>query len=295
MSRPLLIVNPNAGQGRRKAQLEAAIARRPWLDVYRSESAEDAARAARRAVADGVRRIAAGGGDGTVHDVVSAVAERPPAALGVVPLGTANDLAKTLGVPLEDPGAALDLLRDGRPRPIDLARITDSAGERWMVNAASAGFTEEVEAALDDEIKARWQALAYIRATLEVLPSLQRTSLTIEVDGVVHTVDACALIVANGRYAGGMHFAPQTDPADRRLDLLAVTTAEVADHFRLGVDWALGQHLESPLVWAARGRRIRIDGTPVRRFRVDGESAGSTPAIFEVVPGAVQMIGGEGP
>lgn len=294
MSRPLLIVNPHAGQGRQQAALADAIAARPWLEVYESTSGEDAARAARQAVARGVERIAAGGGDGTIHDVVGAVAEAPPKALGVVPLGTANDLAKTLGVPLGDPGAALDLLRDGEPRPIDLARITDSEGERWMINAASAGFTEEVEAALDDEIKARWQALAYLRATLAVLPSLSCTSLTVEVDDTVHTVDACALIVANGRYAGGMHFAPKTDPADRRLDVLAVTTAAVADHFRLGVDWALGQHLDSPLVWAARGKRIRIDGTPVRRFRVDGEAGGSTPAIFEVVPAAVRMIGGRG-
>ncbi len=291
MPRPLLIVNPHAGQGRRQAALDAAIEARPWLDVYRSSSAEDAREAARKAVAGGVERLAAGGGDGTIHDVVTAVADAPPPALGVVPLGTANDLAKTLGVPLDDPGAALDLLRDGRPRPIDLARMTDADGTRWMVNAASAGFTEEVEAALDDDLKARWQALAYLRATLEVLPSLMCASLTVEVDGTVHTVDACAFLVANGRYAGGMQFAPETDPADRMLDVLAVTTAEVAEHFRLGVELALGQHLESPHVWAARGRRIRIDGVPARRFSVDGEKGGTTPARFEVVPGAVRMIG----
>lgn len=291
MARTLLIVNPDAGQGRRQAALDAALAERPWIEVHRSTSAEDAAEAARRAVRGGVDVLAAGGGDGTVHDVVGAVAHQPPPALGVVPLGTANDLAKTLGLPLDDPGAALDLLRDGAPREIDLGRITDSEGQRWMVNAASAGFTEEVEAALDAEIKARWKALAYLRATLEVMPSLTRSALTIEVDGAVHTVDACALMVANGRYAGGVHFAPETDPGDRMLDVLAVTTAEVTEQLGLGVDWALGRHLDSPHVWAARGRRIRIDGVPARRFRVDGEAGGSTPARFEVVPGALTMLG----
>jgi len=120
------------------------------------------------------------------------------------------------------------------------------------------------------------------RATLAAVRSLGRAG---------HTVDVCALMVANGRFAGGMHFAPDTDPADHLLDVLAVTTAEVTEHFQLGVRWALGQHLDSPHVWAASGRRIRIDGVPARRFRVDGEEGGSTPAIFEVVPAAVHLIG----
>lgn len=290
VTRRLLIVNPKAGQGRLQEMLRAALAERPWIEVHASESREDAIAAARRAVDEGVDVLALGGGDGTLHDLVSAVADRPPPALAVVPLGTANDLAKTLGVPLDDPAAALDLTRDGVVHPIDLIEMSDAEGTRWVVNAATAGFAERIEAALDDETKARWKALAYLRASIEVIPTLACGAYTIDVDGRVQVVEACALMVANGRYAGGFEFAPEADAADHTIDVLAVTAAELGERAGLGIDFALGQHLDSPHVWADRGREVHISGSPSLRFSVDGESCGQIPVRFTIRPGCVRFM-----
>lgn len=290
MTRRLLIVNPHAGLGRLQDMLRTALEERPWVEVHWSKSTDDAVAAARRAVEEGVDVLAIGGGDGTLHDLVSAVARRPPSALAVVPLGTANDLAKTLGVPLDDPGAALDLTRDGIAQAVDLIEMSDGEGTRWVVNAATAGFAEQVEAVLDDETKARWKALAYLRASIQVIPTLACGSYTIEVDGRVSVVDACALMIANGRYAGGFEFAPVADAADHTIDVLAVTAEALGERAGLGIDFALGNHLDSPHVWADRGREVRIDGSPTLRFSVDGETVGSIPARFSIRPGAVRFM-----
>ncbi len=290
MTRRLLIVNPKAGQGRLRALLDDALAERPWIEVYPSKDPDDAVRAAREAVDKGVDVLALGGGDGTLHDLVSAVAERPPPALAVVPLGTANDLAKTLGVPLDDPAAALDLTRDGVVRAVDLIEMRDAEGRRWVVNAATAGFVEQFEAVLDDDKKAFWKGLAYLRASIEVLPELQCGAYSIEVDGRVHQVDACALMIANGRYAGGFEFAPEADAADRTIDVLAVTAHELGERIGLGVGLAFGTHLDSPHVWRERGRSVRISGSPSIKFSVDGEPCGQIPVEFTIRPGAVRFM-----
>lgn len=290
MPRHLLILNPNAGQGRQRDALAQALDARPWMNVHPSQSPEDTRRTARNAVAEGVDVIAVGGGDGTVHDVVSAVAAKPPPAVAVVPLGTANDLAKTLGVPLDDPGAALDLARDGKPTGVDLACVSGGDDRRWMVNAASAGFSEQVEAVIDDELKRKWRGMAYVRAALEVLTNLESVSLTVEVDGRVANLQACALLVANGQYAGGMRFAPISDASDRLLDVLVVTALGAAQQARLGVELALGRHLGSPHLWAIRADKVRIDASPPLTFRIDGETVGRTPAVFEIVPQAIRVM-----
>ena len=114
----------------------------------------------------------AAGGDGTVHAVVNGLApDFGGARLAVLPLGTGNDLRRSLAIP-DDPLAALDLLDSGRERLIDVIRVETPSRSLYAVNTASGGFSGQLQEALTEEMKAAWGPLAYLRGAAAVLPDL---------------------------------------------------------------------------------------------------------------------------
>ncbi len=291
-----LILNPNAGaaadaQGYARLR-DAAAAHR--LEVCESAGVGDIERLAREAVRRGAPTVVAAGGDGTVSEVINGLSEDfDRCRLAIVPLGTANDFARTLQLPADDPIAALALLDTGIEHRIDLVdshEVRPGGRQRYIINAATGGFSEVVHDYLDKDVKQRWGALAYLRAGLDAMPEVCYHAATLEIDGTRLSERTCAVVVANGRSAGGLVLAPEASVEDERLDVLIVRTETWFDQLRLASRFLFGKHLDSEGIGFHHARRVRIETNPPMRFSADGELVGETPIEFRVVPSALRVL-----
>ena len=294
-----VIFNPTSGGGARwtPGQLRAVLGD-GGLDWVRTEHLGDAREAAR----EWRGLLVVAGGDGTLNEAVHGIglAGFPEdVTLALLPTGTGNDLARTLGVPA-DPEGAGEVLRAGRVRSLDAARIrSGEVGERFFVNVAVGGAGAEVsEAADDEEFKGRWGSMAYSRAFFEVARNFDAPNTKLTVDGEVHRVRAVNVAVGNCRYAGGgWPAAPGADPEDGLLDLVVVERAGPLGLISLGRKVLAGaDYSRDEGIFFARGRSIRVETEPAGGFgfNVDGELVGQGPAEFSVVPRALRIIVGPG-
>lgn len=294
--RGLVIVNPNAGSSDLLTRIEQPLADAGFT-IHRTQAPGDAGRAAAAAADDGFDLVVAAGGDGTVTEVVDGlVAGGGRARLGLLPLGTGNDLARTLAVPL-DVEAALAALLKGDERAIDLIRAeVDGAPAVHAVNVAAGGFSGRVDEEMTAEAKGRWGVLAYVFGAAKVLPDLTgyKTRLTWD-DGNDEIVDAFNVVVANGRScAGGKMVAPFANPEDGLLDVVVVRSGSLLDIAGVAARLALGNYLDSDVVSLRRARSVRVASEPPMLFNVDGELQPEGPITFRVLPGALRVLVGPG-
>lgn len=292
-----VIANPHAGTGELGERLEGLANALGWEWCWTGSEGE-ASRLARDAAERGYERIVAAGGDGTVHLVVQGLIEssaRPE--LAVLPLGTGNDLLRTLGFP-SDPEVVMEVLAAGtEQRTIDLARARIGPEERILINGSAAGFSGEVDRALDPDAKARWGAWAYMRAALEVIGDLPRYELQVRIDGRDQGSVACiGLTVMNGQACGGgMMVAPTASLEDGLLDLMIVEEASTFTLATVAAQLRTGGILDNKYVRHHRGARIELVSEPVMPFNVDGELLGDVHrASFAVLPRALRIAVGPG-
>ncbi|MGH9362263.1 MAG: diacylglycerol/lipid kinase family protein, partial [Thermoanaerobaculia bacterium] len=260
-----------------------------------TEGPGHAERLAREAVAEGCELMVAAGGDGTLNEVVNGLApDFAGVRLGLLPLGTGNDFARSIGVPADLDGA-LAVLAAGRTAAVDVGRVT--AGDaRWFVNVSAGGFSGLVDEKLDRAKKRAWGPLSYLRSAVEALPELAPYHTTIRLDGgETLELSAYSVVVANGRYvAGGIPVAPEARLDDGLFDLMVVPQASVPQLAVLLPLVLLGRHHASELVLFRRTAALEIRSVPPMWFNADGELLGEEPARFELLPRALQVVVGEG-
>jgi diacylglycerol kinase (ATP) len=247
-----------------------------------------------RAIEEGCGQVVAAGGDGTVNAIVNALmnidcGRRP--CLAILPAGTANDFAGTLGIPTSLP-QAIESLRQGQPRPVDVVRIRGAGFERFYANVAAGGNSVRVSEALTDEVKARWGAFSYLRGALEVLPDMKSYRVNVQIDDeVIPNINCWAVLVANGRTnAGHIEVAPQASVFDGLLDVIIVRDGTVVEMVEIVASKLLGNFLESDQVIFRQARRLQLHAQPIMRFSLDGEVVDQEPVEFEIVPGAIDMV-----
>jgi diacylglycerol kinase (ATP) len=238
--------------------------------------------------ADGADLIVVAGGDGTLHAVVHALGDLVHhVGLGVIPMGTGNDFATTVGMP-DDPLDAAHALSSGRDRAIDVALAEGDDGvRRRFLNASIGGFPVAVDDAVSDRLKRSVGAAAYTIAGAKVATDLPRFTVTIG-DRVVE--DCVAAGVGNGRtVGGGIPMWPDADPSDGLLDGCAVPASGVVDAMRLGARVRGGRHDELADVVTLQAPEIRVESEPEMEMNVDGELVGIyTPVTFRI-DGTVTM------
>ena len=289
--RPLVILNPAAGTAEQGPRLREALA--DSADIALSEGPGEAHRLAAEAVAQGRDLVIAAGGDGTINEVVQGLAaDFARVRLGIIPLGTGNDLARTLGVPL-DPVQALAALHVRPERSLDLIRVVTENDSRYCINVAAGGFSGQVDEALTDELKASWGPLAYVRGAIAVLPDLTGYQTTLAYDdGSWESIDALNVIVANGRTcAGGIQVAPEADPTDGLLDVVVVRYASLLDLATVAASLLTGDYRDRTEVSHRRVQRVRVASKPGMWFNGDGELFTNEPVTFSVEPGVLRIVG----
>lgn len=289
-----VIVNPGSGGVDDLSEVLALIRGRDDLradEIRVCGAGRSAGGLAVDAVEAGAERIVAAGGDGTVNAVVDAVLTGDRAgevAVGVLPLGTGNDFARSLGIPLDLEGA-LDALGRAIPGLVDAVRAEEFG--RFFVNASASGFSGEVDEQVTPERKRRWGPFAYARGALDLLPDPETYRLSLTVDGTEEELDVLNVVVANGRtVAGGIEIAPGALLDDGALDLVVVRAGSAAEIAAFCSSCLVGTHLEHDLVEHRRAGRVRLESVPPMPVNVDGDLVGETPVEYEIRPGALRIL-----
>ncbi len=258
-----------------------------------TQRAGEAETLAREAVGAGCDYVIAAGGDGTLNEVINGIATPSPArgvCVGIVPLGTANDFARSIGM-MGDVDATIEILQTKTTARIDLVRMT-SERTRHFVNTSAGGFSGVVNEKLTPEIKLNWGPLAYLRSAAAALPELHayRTTVTFD-DAESLVIDLYNVIVANGQFvAGGLPIAPQADPSDGLLDAVLIPKRSAAEMALLAAEMLLGKHLSNDAVIFRHAKKISVQSQPGMWFNADGELVGNEPIVFQVLPGALDFV-----
>jgi len=315
--RTLVIVNPrsaNGSTGRRWRRLEPRVREALGaVDIEHTRGRRDAERLAREAVRSGIERIVVAGGDGTLGEVTSGLLGADLggyAEIGLLPMGTGSDFARSLGIP-RDPDAALGVLRSGNARRVDAGRLTCRAAQgatrtAHFANVASFGISALIDELVDETTKVFGGGVSFLLGTIRAILRYRSAPVAIHVDGEPIGDEPLVLAAAaNGRYfGGGMKVAPESRVDDGLLDVVVVRDLPVRELLTKLPKIYRGTHLADPATRWLRGRtleaRARTDagagtaGDPERdgvRVELDGEPVGMLPARVDVLPGALAVVG----
>lgn len=232
-----------------------------------------------------VERIVLGGGDGTINLALDALIEvdRP---LGILPMGTANDLARSLNLP-DNLERALDVIVLGHSQRIDVARANDVS----FVNAIGMGLGPRMTREMDSDEKARFGVLAYLMGIARALRGQRHFQARIDFDGKTREYTCLQITVANGiHYGGGMTIADDAKLDDGRLDVLVVRyqgyLSLLGNAFRL----RSGDMRASGTMHHFRGREVSITTQPGQDVTADGEFLTETPVECNVYPKCLEVF-----
>jgi YegS/Rv2252/BmrU family lipid kinase len=299
MADQLVIVNPIAGRGAGERVIPRIVRllREHGLsfDLVRTERPWHAAELARQAVVSGYRTVVAVGGDGTSNEVLNGLmaareAGEGEAAMGVLCVGTGNDFAYGMGIPLDLEEGCAALAR-GRTRRVDVGH---ARGFRYFGNGIGIGFDAAVNVVASRLQRLRG-FLVYLIAVLRTLLFYYRAPLTrIELDDQTLEQPALMISVMNGRrMGGGFLMTPFSRPDDGLFDLCIGKKMSQLEMLSFVPRFMKGTQVGDPRVTMARSRRVRVtvrDGTQV--VHADGETLALDvrELDLEVIPQALSVI-----
>jgi len=302
-----VILNPTAGSGgaaRKRAAIVSALTRGGAApEVVQTEGPGDAGRLVREARRDGVGCVVLVGGDGTLNDAVQGylgetgeVAAGPDLAL--IPSGTGGDFRRTFGIG-DDIAEAAERIFTAPPRALDLGLLSVTSHEGQLVRRAFINITSFGIGGLTDRIvnsSPKWIGgkAAFFLGTLRAMLVYRNAPVRVKVDDKVWLeAPIFNVALANGRYfGGGMMIAPDADPSDGLIDVVALHDMTRVQSALLAQHIYKGTHLDNPGVKVARGRIVEAEPLLSSRevlIDMDGETPGRLPLRAEVAPGALRL------
>ncbi|MGH7550303.1 MAG: diacylglycerol/lipid kinase family protein [Gemmatimonadota bacterium] len=282
-----IIANPRAGHGKGARNIEAlrdAIRRRGMDDTVLLTERPRHATAIARDLAGNESRIAVLGGDGTIGEVADALAGSGT-ELAILSLGTGNDVARSLGLPLNDLEASLDVAVDGQVREIDLGRERD----RHFISVLGLGFPAVVAQQANHT---RLQgSTAFFVAVYRAISRLEPLSMTIRLDDRTLESECVAVMVQNTPFTGGgLRMAPGAKVDDGLFDVVVVNGIGKLDLMINFPRIYRGRHLEHPSFEVYRTRSVRIDAASPLPKMFDGDIEGFSPVEATVLPRALKVV-----
>ena len=293
----VFLVNPAAGNGATGKRWPELAHRANMLgltgETLFSERPGHLIELARGAVDGGATLVIAAGGDGTLNEVVNGIAGRD-VELATIPLGTGMDFGRTYGIPKRFDDAVRVAL-DGATRTIDAGRVRyrtwdGEDAERWFANVGSVGMSGAVAQRANGMSKALGGKATFFYALTRVFLEWENTEVTVTLDdgerrGRMHDV-----VVANGVWhGGGMKLAPDASPDDGLFDVVLIGDVGKVDFLTTAPKIYRGRHVAHAKVDVLRSKRVAVDSDERLPIEVEGEQVGTTPAVFEVVPGALRL------
>jgi diacylglycerol kinase (ATP) len=283
-----LVINPTSGK--RHGESIAARAAEKLSQAGHSTIAvqgDDAAAARdqlKQAIDTGLDGVLVVGGDGALHAVLDHVADSD-LVFGLIPAGTGNDTARSLGIPVNDPDAAVDLVIAGHTRTIDLAR----ADETYVATVIASGF--------DSKVNERANAMRWPRGNMRYnigivaeLSTFKPLPFTLTLDGHVMRREAMLVAVGNGSsYGGGIRLCEGAKIDDGLLDVVIINPLSKAKLLRVFPKLYQGTHITIPEFERHLVREATISSPGIVAYG-DGERLGGLPMTTKVCPGALRVF-----
>lgn len=254
------------------------------VSVMQGKDAGEAADLARAVVQQGYDALVAMGGDGMVHLALQSVTSSAT-ALGVIPTGTGNDLARCLGLPRRDLAAAADVIAAGATRTIDCAQ----AGDTYVATVVACGFDSLVSERAN---AMSWpQArLRYSLATLAELRVFSPLPFTVDLDGAMAHHDAMLVAVGNApSYGGGLRICEGAALDDGELDVVIIGPMTRVELLRVYPRLFRGTHVGHPAYERHRVKQVSVAAPGIVAY-ADGERLGPLPLTIRVVPASVTVF-----
>ncbi len=284
-----IIVNPIAGRGKAWKKLQRYLKVWPhddWeFDVHLTRCPGHAAVIAQELLDGPPDLLAICGGDGTVNEVASQVPS-PPFPVAILPSGTANVLAREVGLPL-DPVRAFEVALKGTVRKVDLGVVNARVSRNFLL-MAGVGFDAYVALKCSMRAKKVLGIAAYYEAVVRSLLTYPFYEFRVAIDE--KTISATSCVVANSRsYGGGLVFAPDADISDGILNVIAIQGKPKLDYLRFLLAVWRGKAPNFPWVHKLQARSVRIEGPRGVWAHTDGELIGTLPLDISVSPGAFPL------
>ena len=289
-----VVFNSTAGKEGQAEEVRAALARhfippRWTAEIHETTGEEDVAAICRAACERGASLVVAAGGDGTLVGVANGLVHSQ-VPLGILPLGTGNNLARVLSIPLQVDEAVELLVGDHAVMEVDALKV----GERYFFSNVSVGISAKMADEVKSANKKRFGRLAYVLAMVKrsSIFRLQRYRLTL--DGQPQSIRAAEVLISNTTMLEKppFLFGPPETLSDGQLEVYVVTARTLGDY--LGLVWDLLTRPGEPAAklshWAVKqsARIATIRRSPL--VQADGEMIGHTPVEVQLVPKAIRVI-----
>lgn len=302
--RVLFIVNPAAGHGRGLARFHKVekelLKAFPGSATALTSGPGEASTLVRRGLQEGFEVLVAVGGDGTLGEAVDGFLHAPSesrarAALATWPAGSGCDFARHLGL-RAGRGSLKELLETGERRSVDAGAVEYQEGgarrRRYFLNVVTLGLGGAVARRVAASGKRWGGTLSYLAASVAEILSAKPYWLELSADGEPRAAGPWHLVaVANtSTTGGGMRIAPDASCVDGRLDFVAVAGLPRMELLRRMPSVYRGTHIKHPGVSHRLVSRLEVGSAETVYLNIDGEAAGTLPAVFEALPGAVPFI-----
>lgn len=278
-----------------------ALRREFNVEVFETLTQNDATPLTSKAVDKHFNVIIAAGGDGTVHQVVNGLLADPDArsmpVLGVIPIGSGNDFARSLGIGA-DPSALVKALKDFRPRKIDVGKITyrpshgsDKTRVRYFVNEADIGMGPEVVRKVMSSGRPFGSAVSYYMAILSTFVTYRPLEVKAVTPGWTWEGKIRTLAIANGNYYGnGLCISPDARPDDGRFGTFICAGVSALDFMRYSSDLKKGKHVRIPEIAYNEATAVELTSPEPCAIEADGEILGYLPARIELLPKIISVL-----
>lgn len=284
MKRARVIYNPTSGREIFKRKLPDVLAKLEGAGYEASTHATscvgDATFAARTACENQYDLVIAAGGDGTLNEVVSGMAQqqfRPK--LGLIPVGTTNDFARALNIPftIEE---AVEIIIHGETIPLDIGKVND----KYFVNIAAGGTLTELTYEVPSKLKTVLGQLAYYIKGVEMIPSVKATYVHMQMDEEVFEGEIMLFLLSNSNSVGGFEkLAPNASVNDGYFDLLILKKTSLLNFAMILLKTLRGEHLSDPNVIYRRVKYVQVTCANPMQLNLDGEFGGNLPVNCQML------------
>lgn len=239
-------------------------------------------------VDDSYEYVLIAGGDGTVDNIVNVMKKKNiDIPIAILPVGTANDFAKFIGMPLDIEAACHQILKS-TVRSVDLGKIND----KFFINVASTGLFTDVSQKTDVNMKNTMGKLAYYIKGIEQLPNFRKLKINVTSSDVSYDGDMYLMLVFNGQTAGNFKYAYKAVVDDGLLDVIIIKGGMIKDMFNLLLKMIKGEHLEdqSELLYFKTDKLV-IECYEDIVTDIDGERGPDFPVTIECQKGGLKILG----